>query len=110
MKASQRCDHCQFWVSLWSLKRKAAEPGQDGAERRSKRGQCHRRAPQSSALTVFWPWTLAEDRCGEFEPWPDERRKPAHGGKVMAPGPAGAEHRQVPPHGARHEHLGTGVR
>jgi hypothetical protein len=75
MHVADRCDRCRFWISLWSLKRKAEEGDGQGAERRSKRGQCHRRAPQASALTVFWPTTHCDDRCGDFEPWPDERRQ-----------------------------------
>ena len=73
---TESCDRCRFWMSLWSLKRKSENAGSQGAERRSKRGQCHRNAPQASALTVFWPTTRADDRCGEFAPWPDERRQP----------------------------------
>lgn len=73
--SSERCDRCRHWVSLWSLKRKPSDEGGRATERRSKHGQCHRHAPQASALTVFWPTTRADDRCGDFQPWPEERRQ-----------------------------------
>lgn len=74
MDDTVRCDRCRYWISLWTVKKKARDPVRDSRERRSKRGQCHRHAPQASALTVFWPWTQADDRCGDFQPREEEKR------------------------------------
>ncbi len=71
MAQARSCDRCQYWAPDWGLK-KPSKLLKDG---RSKQGQCHRYAPQSSALSLSWPMTKSEIWCGDFEPRKNERRK-----------------------------------
>lgn len=76
MAEDRSCRRCRHWVSLWMIKRKGGASDWSGDERRSRRGQCHRYAPRASAFTQQWPWTKAEDTCGDFQPLDYERRGP----------------------------------
>ncbi len=79
MDRDQSCSLCQFWIPVWAL-------NLDSANKRSKRGGCHRYAPRSSALTLSWPMTDADDWCGEYEARANERlgSKKAKSGKNPA--------------------------
>ena len=72
MENLRACNRCDYWVSVWATKERSMLL----KERRSKRGECHRHAPRSSALSLEWPKTKGEDWCGDFEEWKQERRKP----------------------------------
>ncbi len=66
MEEDQSCGLCRFWVPIWKL-----ESGRE--KKRSTQGACHRHAPHSSALTLSWPTTKADEWCGEFEARKNER-------------------------------------
>ena len=49
----ERCDCCRWWEAI-----------------NLPIGTCHRHAPRpSEAHPTHWPRTMADEWCGEFEPW-----------------------------------------